>query len=342
MILVRIIVVAVLATFILAGLATLRWVFEVWSRGDTLRDDDPSGFLPGNPIIWLLAKSLFLPLFGFINWWQPPIPLLKRVVKRRLEIVGIEHVHEVLGLANHGVIFAVDHRSSADVFMPQIILYLCGLKELAEKVFFYIVGLRFINRNLISLGVMSRDRIPIVPPTMIPTVKPPASDKVAREKFRQQVRSAIAINNAARQWTSRLLKDNRVAYIAPEGTRSRNRAMTQPLETVASLLNQDDVYVLPVALEGTERMWPIDCWPRPLNTVKMLVGRSIHVDEIRRQATYLAEKFGVSFNRAFVDLVMNAIARLHIDSGDPTYAGFYLRPLEEIYEGKTRSGVGKD
>jgi len=315
-----------------AGLSALYWIIKIKGRGDELREDEPRGFHKGSPLVWLPVKALFLPIFGYANWWEPKVPILSRIIHRRLELEGEENVRKALHQAKRGVIFAVDHRSSADVFMPQIILYLYGWKRLAEFLFFYLVGLRFINRDLISLGVMSRDRIPIVPPTMIPTERPSTSDPEARAKFKQQVRIAIEVNREARSWTSKLLSQNLWMYIAPEGTRSRFVVMTQPPEAAATILNHDGVYMLPVALEGTEKMWPVDSWPRPLTQVGVLVGKPRHIDVVRRRARYLEARYEVSFNRAFVDVIMREIALLHIEKGDPSYAGFYTRPLEEIYD----------
>lgn len=317
-----------------AGLVVLYRDIKARNGGDELQENEPKGFYPGNQLIWIPVKTVFLTIFGFANWWEPKIPLLNRIIRRRLKLLGIENVLEALRLAKHGVIFVVDHRSSADVFMAQIILYLYGLKEIAEFLFFYLVGLRFLSffRHPISLGVASRDRIAITPPTMIPDKRPPIRDKAARERFKKQVRLAFEIIAEARREVARLLSENRWLWIAPEGSRSKEVVMVQPPAATAKILNHDGAYMLPVALEGTEKMWPLDSWPRPFNQVTMLVGKPLHIDEVRRRAKALEAAYKVSFNRAFVDVVMREIALLHIEKGNPYYAGFYSQSLEEIYE----------
>lgn len=308
-----------------------REIYKIKSRTFELAEDEPCGLQKGNAFIWIPVKALFLPIFGYANWWQTNLPLLRRIFRRRLKLLGKENIEEARRLGVNGVVFPTDHRSSSDVFMPQINLYLHGYKDLVERTLFYMAGLIFVNRELISFGVRGVDIVPIVSPRMIPQDRPGPKDPT-RGSFREQVRRATTINKMAREATANLLKSGRWLYVAPEATRSRSVQMAEAPKETVGVLNFDGVIILPVAQEGTEKMWPVDSWPRPLTEVLLIVGEPIHVDMVRQEAERLHAEYNVTYDKAFVDVIMRLIALLHIEKGNPWYAGFYAKPNEERYE----------
>lgn len=312
-----------------AGFAA-REIYKIKRRTFELAEDEPCGLQKGNAFIWIPVKALFLPIFGYANWWRTNLPLLRLVFQRRLKLIGIENIVEALRLNVAGVIFATDHRSSADVFMPQIILYLHGFKDLAERLFFYIVGMIFVNRDLISFGTRGRDIIPILPERMMDQKRPKVNEP-GREAYRAQIRIATRINKKAREDAATELRRRRWLYVAPEGTRSREGPMAEAPKETVGVLSFEGAVILPVAQEGTEKMWPIGSWPRPLNEITLIVGKPVTNEQVWQEAAKLHAEFGVGLDRAFVDVVMRRIALLHIEHGNPWYAGFYAEPNEVRY-----------
>ena len=152
-----------------------------------------------------------------------------------------------------------------------------------------------------------------------------------KKEWRRQAEVARRVINAARKWVPRFLDEGRWIFISLEGTRSEG-PMAEAAPAAASLINHEGAYVLPVALEKTEIMWPKSArFPLPFARIKVIFGEPISVKDLRVQAQYLNSQFNVSQDKAFVDLIMRAIAILHIQQGDPWYAGHYDRPLEEVY-----------
>lgn len=308
------------ATLTVAELAR-RWITKSTKRTEILEDDEPTGFYPRNEIIWGLAKAIFTS-FGRLNWHLG-----------NFELLGVENIKKAINL-EAGIVYAIDHRSSADVFISQLILWLAGFKNLAEEIFLYVIGLRFINRHpFFSIAVRGGPRVTIVQPTMIPSRPPAGADKAAREDWRRQAEVARRIINDAKKWVWKFLDEGRWVFISLEGTRSRKGPMVEAAAAAASLIRREGSYILPVALEGTEKMWPIGAkLPHPFTRIRVIVGEPVSVEDLQERAKILHERFGVSEDRAFVDLIMREIALLHIRLGDPKYAGYYSRSLEEIYE----------
>lgn len=299
---------------------TRSWIAKNTKKTEILEDDEPTGYYPRNKIIWGIAKAIFIPV-GRLSQWLG-----------NFELIGIENIKKALALKS-GMVYAIDHRSSADVFISQLLLWLAGFKHLAEEIFLYVIGLRFLNRHpVFSIVVRGGPRIAIVQPNMIPTQRPRGSDTFARAEWSRQIRVARKIIDIANKRVWRFLDAGRWIFIFLEGTRSRKGPMTKAAAAAATLIRHKGSYILPVALEGTEKMWPLDAWlPNPFTKIRVIIGEPISVEYLDLQAKELSQQFGVKEDQVFVDLVMREIALLHIRQGNPKYAGYYLHPLEEIY-----------
>ena len=304
---------------LIVGERARRWFERNIKKTETLEEDEPVGYYPRNEIIWGLAKSVFT-FFGRLNWQLG-----------NFELIGIENIEKALKLGV-GIVYAFDHRSSADVFISQLLLWLAGFKHLAEEVFMYVIGLRFFNRHeFLSLVIRGGPRIAIVQPGMTPIRYPPGSSDAVKEEWRRQAEIARRVIKAAREWVHRFLDEGRWIFISLEGTRSEG-PMVEAAPAAASLINNDSAYVLPVALEKTEIMWPKSArFPLPFAKIRVIVGELVSVKDLKVRAQSLNSQFNVNQDKAFVDLIMRAIALLHIRQGNPWYAGYYAKPLGELY-----------
>jgi 1-acyl-sn-glycerol-3-phosphate acyltransferase len=103
-----------------------------------------------------------------------------------------------------------------------------------------------------------------------------------------------------------LLASDCAVGVFPEGTRSRRAAMNQGLPGVGLLATRSGATILPVAIAGSERLWPP--WPRP--TLRIAIGRPLRLDP-----TMLAKRD----HQAIVDRIMREVAAL----APPAYRGVY-------------------
>ena len=72
--------------------------------------------------------------------------------------------------------------------------------------------------------------------------------------------------------------------IFPEGSRSRSGGMERFLPAVARYLDAPDAWLLPIALVGTERLFPLAAdWLRPV-AVAMQIGSPAPASELKRRA----------------------------------------------------------
>ena len=313
-------IVATAAITLTVGELARRWMISGTKKeDDPLDEDDPDGYHQRNDIVWQLAKAAILPL-GYINCWLG-----------NLILIGKENVEVAVELKG-GVLVVSNHVSLTDTFIPQTILRFHGFKNLVDDLFRYMIGIKFVNRRpLISAILRGASYIIIVPQTMLRT-------KFLRgftlEERKDHLRNAKRINTAAFRELSRILKLGLWTLLFLEGTRVPNAEMIKVHEGVAVALRQPGSHFLPMAVVGTNIMWKPGSWmPNLFRKVKIIVGRPIPYEEFERQAKELSKTFGVSENRALVDLVMQSIAQLLIGNGHREYAGYYARPLEKIYAG---------
>ncbi|HEX5450777.1 MAG TPA: lysophospholipid acyltransferase family protein [Candidatus Limnocylindrales bacterium] len=73
--------------------------------------------------------------------------------------------------------------------------------------------------------------------------------------------------------------------VAPEGTRSRTAKLGEPKPGVATLALRSGAPVLPVAISGSEKLWPIGArLPRFFQTVVVRIGEAYRPAEVAQAA----------------------------------------------------------
>lgn len=76
--------------------------------------------------------------------------------------------------------------------------------------------------------------------------------------------------------------------LAPEGTRSRTGALGEPKPGVALLAMRSGAIIVPTAIWGSERVWPVGAHlPRPFRTVRIRFGEPYRADSAELDETLL-------------------------------------------------------
>jgi 1-acyl-sn-glycerol-3-phosphate acyltransferase len=94
----------------------------------------------------------------------------------------------------------------------------------------------------------------------------------------------------------RVLEAGNVLLVFPEGTRSRTGALAEARDGLALLALRTGAPILPVGIDGTDRVWPRGTFPRPGGRVTVRVGEAFRVADVlptgvdRRAAKGLATK----------------------------------------------------
>lgn len=293
------------------------------SRNDILGEDEPSGLFRGNWLLWQGFKWGFAWLF--------------LLFRNRYKLFNKARLEETIELEKQGYhpVVVINHLASPDVWMPQLILWLNGFRRIAETLFFYAIGLKFFNRHLFyGIAIRCKDRIPVVPPTMVPKKRPPREDVEGRRRFLDQLRVARQINDAAREAICQLLELGRWLFIAPEGTRQRSGHMEEPDEGFMGLVGWPNMSLVfqTAGLANMRKMWPPETFIhrlRPWTRVEMVLGENFTSKELLTLAQAKASRFGISLNRAAVNVLMYAVAAALQNRGHHELCGVYNLPWEE-------------
>lgn len=78
----------------------------------------------------------------------------------------------------------------------------------------------------------------------------------------------------------RILEAGNVLFVFPEGTRSRTGALGRAHDGLAALALRTDPPIVPLAIFGTERVWPRGRFPRPGGRVVLRVGTPFRLSEL--------------------------------------------------------------
>jgi len=115
----------------------------------------------------------------------------------------------------------------------------------------------------------------------------------------------------------RILEAGNVLFVFPEGTRSRTGALGRAQEGLAALALRTDAPIVPLAIWGTERVWPRGRLPRPGGHVVLRIGAPFRLSELglRGMADRRAAK------TAATEAIMARIARLLPEAYRGVYAG---------------------
>lgn len=249
----------------------------------------------------------------------------------RYEIIGRENIDSIRELlAREKIVIAVlDHRSYADMATGMFVVVREKFEDLIRPAH-PIMKISHVQRFPGSLlrnyfeGI-----IPVVPHTMS------ESDYPNRNEINRQ-----AIK------TAQNLPGGSLLVITPEGTRSGRVAMQEARHGAEKFWHglegeAGERYIIPIAIEGTENQWRkgslsglnYAIWGHYRNS-KFIFGGPVAVSEIDSMASQLAQT-PEELAKLKTDVVMAQIARLHIEYGNPRYAGVYTDLARQIQELKS-------
>lgn len=198
------------------------------------------------------------------------VNFLVRLVTR-VEIVGRKNIPQ-----GGGVLLAANHRSALDVL-------------------------------LIPMAYMTR-----WPLTPFEFVTAPAKERFFRIPVIGTILSAwgaFPIHQSGRDLRSmtRIVDTmkNEKMMLFPEGTRSPDGNLQAGMRTVGWIIHQAKPLVIPTAVFGTDKVWPVDkILPRPYGRVKVAFGKPLNLDR------YYNSPSSKEVAQQVVEDVMSAIAQL--------------------------------
>jgi 1-acyl-sn-glycerol-3-phosphate acyltransferase len=223
--------------------------------------------------------------------------LADQLLDGRSTVVGLEHVGRAAG--KRVVIFA-NHLSYSDANLIEVLLSRGGAAALAERLT-VVAGPKVyssLQRRFSSL--------------CFGTIKTPQSSARSSEDAVMNPREVARAARRSIEIANDRLRHGETLLVFAEGSRSRTRGMQQMLAGVCRYLDEPDTWVLPMAITGTEELFPIGedtIHPAPC---VVRAGALLSADELRAAT-------GGS-RQLMIDHVGGAIASLLPEEYRGTYA----------------------
>ena len=235
--------------------------------------------------------------------YYPRDPLARRIhhalaprVLRDPMVSGSDHLDEVI---DKPVVIFANHLSYSDANVLDVVLQNAGAGALADRLT-VVAGPKVyssVTRRFSSL--------------CFGTIKVPQNSERSTDEAVMSPREVGRLARRSIQIAHERLGLGDALLVFAEGSRSRSGEMQQFLSGTARYLGARGLWILPVALTGTERLFPID--GGRLNAVPIAVsfGRAIPADALRERTR--------GDRRLMIDAIAYAVAQLL----PPRYRGVY-------------------
>ena len=255
----------------------------------------------------LAALSARLDVCGNEWAYYPRDPLARRVhhvvaeclLDGQSRLEGAEHLSAIRG---RPAVLVANHLSYSDANLLEILLTRCGATELADRLT-VVAGPKVyasMSRRFSSL--------------CFGTIKVAQSSGVASEGAVMNARDVAKAARRAIELAHERLSAGDALLVFAEGSRSRSRGMQPLLPAVARYFDVPGAVVVPVAITGTETLFPID------DEVVHSVAIVAHIG-VPEDAARLCDRCGGD-RRVMMDTIGGAIAALL----PAAYRGVYGNP----------------
>ncbi len=213
--------------------------------------------------------------------------LAPRVMKHDPIVTGTEHLDTVAG---RPVVIMANHLSYSDANVLDVVLLKVGAASLADRLT-VVAGPKVyssVSRRFSSL--------------CFGTIKVPQSAERSSDEAVMNPREVARAARRAIDIAQERLRLGEALLVFPEGSRSRSGDMQRFLPATARYVAPSGTWVLPAAITGTERLFPIDAGA--LNPVPIAVsfGRPISTEALHAQTR--------GHRRAMMDTIAAAVAQL--------------------------------
>jgi 1-acyl-sn-glycerol-3-phosphate acyltransferase len=201
-------------------------------------------------------------------------------------------------------VLVANHLSYSDANVVEVLLHQAGASEIADRLT-VVAGPKVysnIRRRFSSL--------------CFGTIRVPQSASRSSDEAVMRPREVAVAARRAIQIAHERLRLGEVLLVFGEGSRSRTASMHPFLPGVARYLDLSDVIVVPLALEGTEGLFPLDEGGLTSVPIAMRVGCPVEATAFRSRAQ--------GDRRVMMDAIGFAVAQLVAES----YRGVYANRLE--------------
>ena len=213
--------------------------------------------------------------------------LAPRVLKHDPIVTGTEHLDTV---AAGQIVIIANHLSYSDANVLDVVLQKVGAAWLADRLT-VVAGPKVyssVSRRFSSL--------------CFGTIKVPQSTERSRDEAVMNPRDVARAARRAIDIAQERLRLGEALLVFPEGSRSRSGDMQPFLPATARYLGPSGTWVLPTAITGTERLFPIDAGALNPGPISVTFGRPISADTLHAQMH--------GNRRAMMDTIASAVAQL--------------------------------